>query len=398
MAMRFVHTSDVHLHPDKPERFEALRLVWQQAAELRCDALLIAGDLFDSADAADRLRSPVRELFESRSELRVVIVAGNHDAPAYPPGADYGKNVLVATKPFTFAVSDEIDLVAVPYSLELRPAEILRSLKLPSDRSSILLTHGSFFADPWAHVYRGLQESGEGNDFAWFPHDVAEKGFGYVALGHWHQPTEPMLHYGETVVAYSGTPCSIARDEVGCRRVVLVDTDGRSDDRPYGRTNFHCRFVELAQAPHYLRPERPWFVVPGQEDRILEEIHHYLETHANPAARVVLDVDGFLREGESVFRRRLHELLAKFESQYREPAEVNFHSVQLEISSLPAVSHFLQALQGVDPRKLLSLDAVFEKKDPAVLRTLAEAELCNPELVSLALRFGIQAFNTVLRK
>ena len=87
--MRFVHIADTHLgaEPDKgfpwaKERkdrvFEAFRGIIDYCRQNRPDLLLIAGDLFHKQPLVRELKE-VDSLFASIPDVRVVIIAGNHD-------------------------------------------------------------------------------------------------------------------------------------------------------------------------------------------------------------------------------------------------------------------------------------------------------------------------------
>ena len=98
--MRSIHTSDFHLHPDAPERMDALRQVVSLANSESADALLIPGDLFDSPEVAGALRVQTRAILDSFTGT-TVITPGNHDLGAFPPKTDYGdRTILLTTTPY----------------------------------------------------------------------------------------------------------------------------------------------------------------------------------------------------------------------------------------------------------------------------------------------------------
>ena len=90
--MRFLHVSDLHIgksfyHQD-PREFldlqeDLLRKVIQKAQDLQCDALVIAGDIYDRQDPGAEAVA-VLDRFMNRlkdSGLTVLMIAGNHDSP-----------------------------------------------------------------------------------------------------------------------------------------------------------------------------------------------------------------------------------------------------------------------------------------------------------------------------
>ena len=92
--MNILHTSDWHLGHQlygkrRSEEFQAF-LAWlgQLVHERRVEALLIAGDVFDSALPGTRAQEMyyrfLGEVLAPSSPCRhVVVVAGNHDSPAF---------------------------------------------------------------------------------------------------------------------------------------------------------------------------------------------------------------------------------------------------------------------------------------------------------------------------
>lgn len=89
--VHFLHTADWqigrHYGQFEPEdavllaqaRLDAVQTLAQRAAELRVDAVLVAGDVFDMQDVADRT---IRRLFQAMAAYAGpwVLIAGNHDA------------------------------------------------------------------------------------------------------------------------------------------------------------------------------------------------------------------------------------------------------------------------------------------------------------------------------
>ncbi|MGI6365981.1 MAG: metallophosphoesterase [Bacillota bacterium] len=51
--MKILHTADVHLHTQYPQRMEALRRVLDLGRQENIDLMLIAGDLFDDHQQAE---------------------------------------------------------------------------------------------------------------------------------------------------------------------------------------------------------------------------------------------------------------------------------------------------------------------------------------------------------
>lgn len=266
--MRVLHTSDWHLghtlrgEVTRDHEHQAF-LSWLVAtcARERPDALLITGDIFDSATPP---ASAERMWFELLAAARracpamdIVAIAGNHDSPARlgaasPVLRELGVHVIGGL-PRTAAGAIDLDRVLIPIANGrglvaavpfLRPVDI--------DRPALDARHAS--DDPVAAVYtevvegmRSRRTEGQaliamghlyvaGADAAYlserrvsiggvesapmrlFPDDLA-----YVALGHIHRPQRVMRE----TIQYAGAPISLSLDEAHYKhQVVALDFAG----------------------------------------------------------------------------------------------------------------------------------------------------------------------------
>ena len=87
---RFIHCSDVHLgtgrqiHPDRYlDFFNVFDEVLQAAIDERVDALLIAGDLFDTkepdVETLSRTIALLKRLKDAHPDIEVLAIEGHHD-------------------------------------------------------------------------------------------------------------------------------------------------------------------------------------------------------------------------------------------------------------------------------------------------------------------------------
>jgi exonuclease SbcD len=225
-TVRILHTSDVHIgapflflggkgNEQRLALREALSAIVRIAKQERFDALVIAGDLFDSAfGASDADVSFVAGcLAGAGPACRVVILPGSHDY--YAPGSVYERerrrfeapgNVHILTPERRTIEMDELSLavhgVAGVSNVRLESAF---SGLVPREgyRWNVCLAHGS------VEGYSARPEPGEA------PLRIAElgNGFDYVALGHWH--SHLVVSRKDPLAAYSGSPEIIARDQQG---------------------------------------------------------------------------------------------------------------------------------------------------------------------------------------
>lgn len=203
MALRFLHTSDVHLGrsfrylgeraPTHQQRLkQALERVYQIAQEQQCNAVLIAGDLFDHPRVGREWVDFALNLITSAS-CPTLVIAGNHDPAERHP---FRERTSLPQKLHFFASTDrkrlpalEMEVVACPAGDESRWQAVLHR---DSDGApyQIALMHGS------------MPSAGEGT----IPvSTVRQCGLDYVALGDWHSPQD-FSHELGVPCWYSGAP------------------------------------------------------------------------------------------------------------------------------------------------------------------------------------------------
>jgi len=221
--MKILHTADVHIREYEDDRWLALQQVVHVGKENDIDALVIAGDLFDSDTAAHKLRPKVREIFTDLS-FPVFIIAGNHDVNAYPNGAFLGEGVIVLDDLLKPHSLNGYHFWGFPYS-DLQEEEILEYLHLAGQKARnmegnhLLIFHGELLdiIDGWVHY------GDEGNQrylpvkLSYFRH----LPFKYVLAGHFHSNFDVHEFKEDAYFVYSGSPISITKRETGPRKANL---------------------------------------------------------------------------------------------------------------------------------------------------------------------------------
>jgi DNA repair exonuclease SbcCD nuclease subunit len=176
-----------------------LHAVIAASREARAQALILAGDIFDTHRVPDELIADVGTAMGA-ARMEIVILPGNHD-PAVPD-AVYRRGIADARNVHVLGVSvdgaaffDELDLeisgVAHVAYADMPPADLARAR---SRRWHIVVAH--------AHWVRGPHDEHR----AWLlrDDDLAALDADYVALGHWDLP-QPAGD-GRVVAHYSGSP------------------------------------------------------------------------------------------------------------------------------------------------------------------------------------------------
>lgn len=292
--MRLLHTSDWHLgqclhqfdRSYEHERFLAWLLETLVAEEV--DALLIAGDVFDSSNPPASAQARFYEFLSAARQrlpgLDIVIAGGNHDSPGRleapaPLLARFGASVVGAVSRCAGAIDVERLLVplknrdgqvkawciAMPF---LRPGDVPRVEDSENPyQAGIAALYDSAFecakrrrqagqaivAMGHCHLTGGqVSETSErciviGGAEA-LPASVFDPNIAYVALGH--------LHFAQRVARdetrrYCGSPLPLSFAEVDYpHQVVLVELDGESVAS--------VRELRVPRAVDLLRvPERP---------------------------------------------------------------------------------------------------------------------------------------------
>ena len=260
MPFRFIHTADLHL--DSPLRSLALRdaeladlvgTATRRAFETiidlclceRVDALMIAGDLYDSGQTSMKtalfLASGLRRL--SEAGIAVFIIRGNHDAASritgelsMPEGVTvFGGRAGVVTleRP---AGQVPIAVHGISFARPAAPESLVPRFRPPvPDAWNIGLLHtslgGSAGHDPYAPCSAA---------------DLVATGFDYWCLGHIHRRE---IHHRSPYVVMPGMPQGRDMGETGEKSVTLVHVDDHGtatvETRPTGNTRFERIAVDL---------------------------------------------------------------------------------------------------------------------------------------------------------
>ena len=251
---KLLHAADLHLDSPfsslSPEQAAARRQEQRDvltalidAANLHgCDALLLAGDLFDSDNAyADTLEALMRAF--SACRCPIFISPGNHDC--LRPGsaylsAEWPENVHIFSTREISSVTLRSEGLRVWGAGFVGPHEagLLEGFHAEQDGLvNVMVLHG----DPQGadSPYNSLTKE-----------QIADSGLDYLALGHIHQASG-LQKAGETYYAYPG--CAIGRgfDETGDKGAYLVTLDAgvcKLDFLPLGARTYERLSVNLTGA------------------------------------------------------------------------------------------------------------------------------------------------------
>ncbi len=261
--IRIVHTADVHLGSGsgafgtRAEKHQALiREAFARcidlAVERQAQAVVIAGDLFDSPRPSQRVidfaRGQFKRLNDARPESHVFILPGTHDCVT--PGGlwrngavDSGlANVHILSQP----EAETTDVPALGLAVHGRAQqcsddrhEPLQGLKPRDGMVNVALAHGSVLIPGKTDADGSLIK----------PDALANCGMNYVALGHWHSPYGAAS--GAVTAWYSGSPEVLVIDQAGAGFALVVDVDGtgpaRVEQVKTGALDIRHEIIDLAE-------------------------------------------------------------------------------------------------------------------------------------------------------
>ncbi len=318
--MKLLHTSDWHIGKRYgqisrlSEQRGALDEICRIAEEENVDAVLVAGDIYDSfnppTEAAELFYRTLRRLSRGGSTA-VIVIAGNHDSPdkievsdplalelgivlAGTPGAairpfetEPGIRLLRAGEGFVELALPRCDsplrVILAPYANELRLRKFLGMNGNPADEL------GSHLAGAWgeiadkycdesgvnvlvSHLFMMRQggerpeESDEERSISLGGADllftsIIPPGVQYAALGHIHKPW--MVDRENCPVVYSGSPVAYGLNEAGQDKFVYIaeiEPGGKAaiERRQIfsGRRIIKGRFGNYAKAVEWLAANR----------------------------------------------------------------------------------------------------------------------------------------------
>lgn len=267
--MRIIHTSDWHLgnrllgHSRQDEFQQFLEWLLKQMKELQADALLVSGDIFDTANPPEAARQQYCDFLARADETgcrHIIITAGNHDSPPQleatrPLLARYHCSLVTrlthedAQKcliPVASRDGREQALVCAVPHLHVRDVALSAALEDEEGRRTaytrgIARLYGQVgeLAAEWKTGHPGRPVIGMGHltvsgiektastldivgTLSSVSADIFPAAFDYTALGHIHRPSQTDSRH-----RYCGSPLAMDMDEGAYRHnILLLETRG----------------------------------------------------------------------------------------------------------------------------------------------------------------------------
>jgi exonuclease SbcD len=321
--MRFFHTSDWHLgqslYGQSRDYEHAAFLAWllDQISLHRPDALLIAGDIFDTVNppiiAQEQLYKFLADAHVRLPTLQIIMIAGNHDSggrielPApllkalntHVIGRVRMVNGQLDTAPLLLPVTNA-DAQPIGYCLALpflRPAEITAGGQGLTTMQAVEQVYGQLIDAVLKHTqglplvlmsHAHLQDSTISEDsersivigtVEALSTDLFPSQIDYVALGHLHRPQSVG---GQARIRYSGSPIPLSFSEESYKHQVLHVTlqagqppqiDVLSIPRAVAMKRISGTLAEVLSKIQLLdRSPQPWDLQPFLEIRVYPDL------------------------------------------------------------------------------------------------------------------------------
>ena len=257
--MKLIHCADLHLDspmesnlPADQARERRNEILFTFAELVRhadgngADAILIAGDLFDSKRTTKKTEQYVLNLIEQHPNLNFFYLAGNHDSGnRLSSDTELPENLYTFRKDWTsYALGD----VYITGSEAPNPD----TLELPEDKINVVLLHGQ------------QKETGTNEQDVIPFRKYRGKHIDYLALGHLHGYREAVLD-DRGIACYSGCLEGRGFDECGQKGYVLLEIEHQKITHtfvPYARRTLHEISCDLTDCRSQL----------DVENRILEAV------------------------------------------------------------------------------------------------------------------------------
>jgi DNA repair exonuclease SbcCD nuclease subunit len=234
--VKLLHTADIHLGGEfaflgdrgKEYRTQLLatfdKIIDMAIAE-KVSLFLIAGDLFNTNRVHGVVVGKVLAAFKKLDGegIRVCILPGTHDVyndesiyrfVSFPP------NVTVLTPENNHHIYHDLDATVYGRAFDGKTysGSPLKGLSLVSETKLHI---------GMAHCSIKIPEKVERETMLLDRSEIANSGFDYMALGHWHSFHD--YSQGSTKAFYCGSPEPISMDQEGAGNVVLVTVQGKGD-------------------------------------------------------------------------------------------------------------------------------------------------------------------------
>ncbi|MDD5747727.1 MAG: DNA repair exonuclease [Actinomycetota bacterium] len=229
--MKFVHTADLHLGKSfasvgqagkelREGQFAALGKTCDLVRTEGADALVIAGDLFDSNEVSSRTIKRATAILSKIAPVPVIIIAGTHDV--LDEGSVYHRGEFAETPNVKILGKEGQDVIVGNTAFHGRSNDTKEGGVHPLQDLSP--DHDAEHNIAVIHASVEIEGKSNPNDYLVSQDEVAASGMDYVALGHWHRKAD--FTSGGVAAWYPGAPECTKYDEAdGAGQVLIVEIE-----------------------------------------------------------------------------------------------------------------------------------------------------------------------------
>ena len=225
--MRIIHCADLHLDSKieglpteksrirREEILHSFERMCDYAAEHNVAAIIIAGDMFDTAKVTARTKGRVVKAIQDNRDIDFIYLSGNHDEDNFISGLEScPQNLKVFGDEWCTYNYGNVNVSGVRFNGK-NSQTVYDTLKLDEQAFNVVVMHGQVVG----------YKSADAAETVSIP-ALKGKGIDYLALGHYHTFSEGDIDERGKYV-YSGCLDGRGFDETGNKGFVLIDVDGK---------------------------------------------------------------------------------------------------------------------------------------------------------------------------
>lgn len=429
--MRILHTSDWHLGQNfyaksrQAEHQAFFNWLIEQCQEQHLDAIIVAGDIFDTGSPPSYARSLLNQFIDQLQnyDCQLIILAGNHDSVAMLNESkalyarlnsqlianvsqqdchDFNDQVITLTNK---QGQPSVQLCAVPF---IRPRDVLVSQTMAEEKNSKATNLMTAIQSHYQQIYSAAEQKNKSlgknlpiiatghltivnasvtdsvreiyiGTLEAFPAS-AFPNFDYLALGH--------IHQAQTIAKkdnwrYSGSPIPMSFDEAKREKsVVLVEfseTDKQAEHSPSR--------IELLTVPCF----QPMQSLKGNLEQIKQQLDSLVTTDLKSSQSIWLDIEVDSSDYHSDVQKQIELICADY------PVEILLvrRSKQKQVK---AEIHSQESLDELEPEQVFAqklAEAGLEQADEVKLNQLFKLSLAQLNLAETELEDGLDNVNNI---
>lgn len=263
--MRIIHTADLHLdskidglptNKSKIRREEIIctfeRLV-EYAAKNNVSAIIIAGDMFDTAQVTVKTKERVLLAIKKYSQIDFFYLSGNHDDENFISAMENTPNNLKIFSDEWSSYSYDNVVISGAVFTNSNAKTIYDTLRLSKNNYNVVVMHGQVAG----------YKSNEQAELISLPR-LKEKNIDYLALGHIHTFSQGKID-DRANYAYSGCLDGRGFDELGDKGFILLDISDREVEASF--INFSSR--NLYEYEYCVDGKSSWY---ESSNELIEEL------------------------------------------------------------------------------------------------------------------------------